>query len=149
MSDNTLTGYVRADGELSGIISKSEELSGVISFSEHSLIGTISYYDSTKVADETLIGYIEKEETILGSITSQNEMVGVVSFSDNGLIGTLNYGSGSKIPEYLGPYFTIPTADIQLFETKNKKMLDDFTVDATPISDVRTSDTDGYTITVL
>ena len=76
-------------------------------------------------------------------------MLGELSMAEPGLIGELTYGGSSILPEYLGPYLAIPTAEIQLFETKSKKMLDDFTVDATPISDVRTVDTDGYTITVL
>ena len=89
-------------------------------------------------------------DELLGTMTVSIDLVGEISFEDQGLIGTLTYGSGSsRIPEYLGPYLATPTAEIQLFETKNKKLLDDFTVDATPISDVRTVDTDGYTITVL
>ena len=100
--------------------------------------------------DNTLIGYIVQEESLIGVLSVSEEMVGELSMSEPGLIGELTYGSGgSRIPEYLGPYLAIPTADTQLFGTKNKKLLDDVTVDATPISDVRTVDTDGYTITVL
>ena len=100
--------------------------------------------------DNTLIGYIVQEESLVGILSVAEEMTGELSMAEPGLIGELTYGSGgSKIPEYLGPYLATPTAEIQLFGTKNKKLLDDFTVDATPISDVRTSDTDGYTITVL
>lgn len=87
---------------------------------------------------------------LLGTMAVSADLVGEISFEDQGLIGTLTYGSGGqKIPEYEGPYLATPTAEIQLFETKNKKMLDDFAVNATPISDVRTVETDGYTITVL
>lgn len=89
-------------------------------------------------------------DELLGTMTVSIDLVGEISFEDQGLIGTLTYGSGGlRIPDYLGPYLATPTAEIQLFETKDKKMLDNFTVDATPISDVRTVDTDGYTITVL
>lgn len=102
------------------------------------------------MADEnTLIGYISRSEPLIGELYGDGELIGTISYSEPGLIGELTYGAGSKIPEYMGPYLATPTADIQLFGTKNKKMLDDFTVDATPISDVRTVDTDGYTITVL
>ena len=100
--------------------------------------------------DNTLIGYIVQEQSLVGILSVSEEMIGEFGMAESGLIGELTYGSGgSRIPEYLGPYFTIPTTEIQMFETKNKKMIDDFTVDATPISDVRTVDTDGYTITVL
>lgn len=100
--------------------------------------------------DNTLIGYISQEESLIGELSVPEEIIGEFGITETGLIGELHYGPGSiKIPEYLGSYTAIPTADVQLFETKNKKMLDNFTVDATPISDVRTSDTDGYTITVL
>lgn len=100
--------------------------------------------------ENTLVGYIVQEESLIGVLSIFEEMVGEFSISETGLIGELNYGPGGpKIPEYLGPYSTIPTTEIQLFETKNKKLLDNFTVDATPISDVRTVDTDGYTITVF
>lgn len=101
------------------------------------------------MAEDTLIGYITQPETLSGIISDHEEMSGVISLADQGLIGTLTYGSGSIIEEYEGPYFTVPTAESQIFGTKNKKMLDDFTVDATPISDVKTVETDGYTITVL
>lgn len=101
--------------------------------------------------DSTLIGYIVQGESLIGELSSEaEELMGELCTTEQELIGELNYGPGSVvIPEYLGPYTAIPTAEIQSFETKNKKMLDNFTVDATPISDVRTSDTDGYTITVL
>ena len=100
--------------------------------------------------DNTLIGYIVQEESLVGVISASEELIGEFGLSEPGLIGELTYGQGSaRIPEYLGPYLATPTAEIQLFGTKNKKLLDDFTVDATPISDVRTVDTDGYTITVL
>lgn len=100
--------------------------------------------------DNTLVGYIVQEESLIGVLSVTEEMIGEFGMAEPGLIGELTYGSGgSRIPEYLGPYLVIPTAESQLFGTKNKKMLDDFAVDATPISDVRTVDTDGYTITVL
>lgn len=100
--------------------------------------------------DNTLIGYIVQKESLIGILSASEEMFGELSMAEPELIGELTYGSGgSKIPEYLGPYLATPTAEIQLFGTKSKKMLDNFTVDATPISDVRTVDTDGYTITVL
>ena len=102
------------------------------------------------MADEkTLIGYIEQYVSLTGFLSDTDGLTGTFSISEPGLIGTLTYGSGAHITEYGGPYFTVPTAEVQIFETKNKKMVDDFTVDATPISDVRTVDTDGYTITVL
>lgn len=100
--------------------------------------------------DNTLIGYIVQEESLVGTLSVFEEMTGEFSIAEPGLIGELNYGPGSeRITEYMGPYLAVPTAESQSFDTKNKKMLDNFTVDATPISDVRTSDTDGYTITVL
>lgn len=100
--------------------------------------------------DNTLIGYIAQEESLIGTLSVSEEMVGEFSIAESGLIGELNYGPGSeRIPEYMGPYLAVPTAESKSFDTKNKKMLDNFTVGATPISDVRTSDTDGYTITVL
>ena len=99
--------------------------------------------------DNTLVGYIVQEESLIGVLSTSEELIGEFGMAEPGLVGELTYGAGSKIPEYLGLYLATPTAEIQLFGTKNKKMLDDFTVDATPISDVRTVDTDGYTITVL
>ena len=101
------------------------------------------------MSEDTLIGYITQTETLSGIISYKEELTGTISMVNQGLIGTLTYGSASTIEKYEGPYETVPTADIQIFETKNKKMLDDFTVDATPISDVKTVETDGYTITVL
>lgn len=148
MAEDKLIGQIIQDDTLYGIISSEEELSGSISVQNNGLIGTISY-KTPKTADETIIGYIVESEELSGVISNYEELTGIFSISDNGLIGTLTYGAGSTIIDYKGPYFTIPTADVQKFGTKNKKMLDDFTVDATPISDVRTVETDGYTITVL
>ena len=76
--------------------------------------------------DNTLIGYIVQDESLIGTISVFEEMIGEFSTAEPGLIGELTYGSGSRIAEYLGPYLAIPTAEIQLYDTKNKKMLDDF-----------------------
>lgn len=101
------------------------------------------------MADENLIGYIEQNETLSGIVSDHEELIGTISMENEGLIGTLIYGTDSTIEDFEGPYYTIPSTDPQIFETKDKKMTDDFIVDATPISDIQTAGTDGYTITVL
>lgn len=97
----------------------------------------------------SLIGYIVQWGSLDGVISEPEELTGYLSPTNSSLIGELSYASGSSIEEYMGPYVATPTLEVQILETKEKKMLDDVTVNATPLSDVRTVDTDGYTITVL
>ena len=136
-------GYILQEESLIGSLSEYEEIAGEFSLSETGLTGEFE-------DENTLIGYIAQEESLEGTLSISEEIVGEFGINELGLVGELIYGPGSeKIPEYLGPYLAVPTAEDQLFETKNKKLLDNFTVNATPMSDVQTVDTDGYTITVL
>lgn len=98
--------------------------------------------------ENNLIGYIIQGGALIGTISEVGNLVGTVS-SNGSLIGTASSSMVEHIDEYEGPYIATPTADIQTLLTQDKKMIDDVTINATPISDVRTVDTDGYTITVL
>lgn len=82
-----------------------------------------------------------------GTFVSKLELTGFIE-AENTLVGTMHIPSG-YVPIYDGDYEAIPTLDNQIFPTMDKKMIDDFEVKATPMSDVRTVDTDGYTITIL
>ena len=136
-------GYILQEESLIGSLSEFEEITGEFDVNEPGIVGEFE-------DENTLIGYISQEEPLIGTVSVAEEIVGEFGLNESGLIGEMTYGSGSeRIPEYLGPYLATPTLEAQIFETKNKKLLDNFTVDATPISDVRTVDTDGYTITVL
>ena len=51
-------------------------------------------------------------------------------------------------PVYDGPYEATPTTEDQVFATKETSMTDDFTVKATPYSEVSNPE-GGYTATIL
>ncbi len=126
-----LTGSIKGSASLSGDIFVAGHLTG----SMDNILEVVGSMNST----QRIKGFIKRAGYLTGSIAAPGHLIGSVSSA----------ASHSGVEIYGGPYEAIPTAEEQIFSTKNKKMIDDFTVDATPISDVRTVDTGGYTITVL
>lgn len=139
MSD--ISGNVSKILRLTGSIKGSDSLSGdifVIGHLEGSM-DNISELDGFMNSTQKIKGFIKRAGYLTGSMAAPGHLIGSVASAM----------SHSGVEIYGGPYEATPTAEEQIFPTKFKKMIDDFTVDATPISDVRTVDTGGYTITVL
>lgn len=97
---------------------------------------------------DVLIGVTSEPGNLIGYISSYGSLQGSIS-SETTIIGTMTYPSSHYIDEYEGPYEATPTLDVQKLRTHDKLMLDDVTINATPVSDTITPDTDGYTITIL
>lgn len=136
-----ISGVITKNQRMTGDIQGSLKLTGSI-VSGKSLNGDIS-------SSTSLEGFVEGVEYLSGSMDNEGRFLGTMNVSGN-LIGTAHAATGhSGIEVYDGSYEATPTSNEQTFPTKSKKMIDDFKVNATPISDVRTVDTDGYTITVL
>lgn len=136
-----ISGTIIKNQRITGDISGSSKFTGDI-VSGKNLKGNISKSSSIE-------GTIENSKNISGSIGYAKNFSGTMSSSGN-LIGTVYAAMDhSGIEIYHGPYNATPTADIQILETKFKKLIDNVTIEATPISDTQTAGTDGYTITVL
>lgn len=136
-----ISGTITKNQRMTGDILGSLELTGSI-VSGKSLNGYISNQSN-------LEGYAEGVEYLSGSMSGGGQFSGAMNAFGN-LIGTVYAAMDhSGIEVYDGSYEATPTSNEQTFPTKFKKMIDDFKVNATPMSDVRTVDTDGYTITVL
>lgn len=131
VNNRRLHGSMQSSKTLSGNISDGRRLSGSIGKSKE------------------LNGSVEKVLYLSGSINGQSNLKGTLEKAGS-LKGTVAAAmSHGEIEIYDGSYIATPSMDVQIFPTKFKKMIDDFTVDATPISDIQTAGTDGYTITVL
>ena len=136
-----ISANITKNQRMTGDIHGSLELTGSI-VSGRSLTGDI-------LKTSNLKGSMEDIEYLTGSMSSEGHFSGDMNTSGN-LTGSVYAAMDhSKIEIYDGSYDATPTAESQLFPTKFKKMIDNFTVNPTPMSDVRTVDTDGYTITVL
>lgn len=136
-----ISGSITKHQRMTGNIQESSEFTGSI-VSGKSLNGDISI-------SSNLEGSVESAEYFSGSMEHEGQFLGSMNAFGN-LIGTVYAAMDhSGIEVYDGSYEATPTSNEQTFPTKFKKMIDDFKVNATPMSDVRTSDTDGYTITVL
>lgn len=139
MSD--IPGTIITNRRLHGSMQSSKTLSGNISDGRR-LSGSIG-------TSKELNGSVEKVLYLSGSINGQSNIKGTLENAGS-LKGTVAAAiSHGEIEIYDGSYIATPSMDAQIFPTKFKKMIDDFKVNATPMSDVRTVDTDGYTITVL
>ena len=82
-----------------------------------------------------------------GAIVNELELTGSIAGTSS-LTGSMYIPPGYT-PVYSGDYEATPTLENQIFQTHSRLMLDNFEVKATPLSDTRTADTDGYTITIL
>lgn len=76
-------------------------------------------------------------------------IVGKKSQTEN-LIGRIHtcYTQYIEYPEYTGTYVATPTSSLQSFETADKKMNENFRVNATPIRRA-SNNAGGYTVTIL
>lgn len=64
------------------------------------------------------------------------------------LTGTMNASTRSDYPNYTGEYEATPTTQNQVFDTKYRTLVSDFTVNATPYSEV-SNIYGGHTVTIL
>lgn len=92
-------------------------------------------------------GKINGIGNLTGRISSAQSMDGRI-VGKQSMSGTAHIPSAIPMPEYDGSYEATPTAEIQIFATANKKMNDNFTVNATPYSEVSNL-SGGYTATIL
>lgn len=76
-------------------------------------------------------------------------IVGKKSQTEN-LIGRIHtcYTQYIEYPEYTGAYVATPTSSKQTFQTADKKMNENFRVNATPYKTASNS-AGGYTVTIL
>lgn len=64
------------------------------------------------------------------------------------LSGTMNIPKGSEYPRYTGEYEATPSTQTQIFTTRYTVLSSDFTVNATPYSEV-SNEQGGHTVTIL
>ena len=74
-------------------------------------------------------------------------IVGVKSQAEH-LQGRMSTRYSQDIPLYTGAYVATPTASVQTFPTKDKRMAQNFAVNETPYSEVANI-YGGYTATIL
>lgn len=97
-----------------------------------------------------LQGFIGQSGSISGYIQNSKKLTGTARTTGVNLIGTASSSAGGSghIPEYNGPYEATPSLEIQTLYTKSKKMKNNVTVNATPLSEV-SNESGGYTVTIL
>lgn len=92
-------------------------------------------------------GTIASVGNLVGSMAGVQNLDGSLQGTGN-LVGEYDKASVAPVPTYTGAYEATPTASQQVFATQNKKMADDFTVNATPFSSV-INESGGNTVTIL
>ena len=92
-------------------------------------------------------GKINGAVSLVGTLSATSQLDGMIA-PKGVLIGKASLPEYIDLPSYEGEYVAIPTSSEQTFETANKKMDSDFTVTATPYSEV-SNIYGGYTVTIL